>query len=60
MNFKDRVSAFMCTNASGTGKVETAIIGKAKSPRCLRRRAYPLKNFSQVNAWSESATFRKW
>ena len=60
MNFKDRASAFMCTNVSGTEKMEMAIIGKAKSSRCFRRRARPLRHFSKANAWSDSATFRKW
>ena len=50
MNFEDRVSVFMCTNASGTEKVEMTIIGRAKSPRCFRRRACPLECLSQANA----------
>lgn len=60
MKFKDRVSAFMCANADGTAKVDMAIIGKAKNPRCFRSRDCPLKYFSQTNAWSDSETFLKW
>ena len=60
MNFKDRASAFMCTNASGTDKMEMAIVGKAKSSRCFRRRARLLRHFSKANAWSDSATLHKW
>lgn len=60
MKFKDRVSAFMCANADGSAKVDMAIIGKAKNPRCFRSRDCPLKYFSQTNAWSDSATFLKW
>ena len=61
MTFKDRVSAIVCSNADGTGKVRMAIIGKAKDPRCFRgKNNFPVKYFSQANAWSDSATFRKW
>ena len=56
MKFKD----LMCANADGTTKVNMAIIGKAKDPRCFRVRACPLKYFSQINAWSDSKTFRSW
>lgn len=60
MTFKDRVSAFVCCNADGTAKVDMAIIGKSKEPRCFRAAASPLKYFSQTNAWSDTATFLKW
>lgn len=60
MKAKDRVSAYMCTNATGTAKVSMAIIGKAKNPRCFRSSPCPLKYFSQANAWLDSATFKKW
>lgn len=60
MHFKDRLSAFMCTNASGTDKVEMVIIGKAKNPRCFEKNKCCLKYFQQANAWADTATFRKW
>lgn len=60
MTFKDRLSAIMCCNADGTAKVDPAIIGKAKEPRCLKGQECPLPYFSQANAWSDTATFRKW
>lgn len=60
MKAKDRVSAIMCTNAPGTFKVPMTIIGKSKNPRCFRRRDPPLKYLSQANAWSDTATFRRW
>ena len=59
MHFNDRVSAFMCADADGSAKVDMAIIGKAKNPRCFRDRDCPLKYFSQANAWSDAATFLK-
>lgn len=60
MKAKDRVSAYMCTNATGTGKVPMSIIGKSKNPRCFRIGPCPIKYFSQANAWSDSATFKLW
>ncbi|CAB1099057.1 unnamed protein product [Ectocarpus sp. CCAP 1310/34] len=60
MYFKDRLSAFMCCNADGTAKVDMAIIGRAKEPRCFKSAPSPLKYYSQTNAWSDSATFLKW
>ena len=51
----------MCTNATGTGKVPIAVIGsKSKSPRCFRATPCPVNYFAQANAWSDSATFKKW
>ena len=60
MYFKDRMSAIMCSNADGTAKVDMAIIGRSKVPRCFTDAPSPLKYFSQANAWSDSATFLKW
>ena len=60
MTFKDRLSAIVCCNADGTAKVELAIIGKAKEPRCLRGVECALPYFSRANAWSDTATFLKW
>ncbi|CAN0298812.1 unnamed protein product, partial [Pylaiella littoralis] len=50
MKAKDRVSAYMCTNATGSGKVPMSIIGKSKNPRCFRKAPPPIKYFSQANA----------
>lgn len=60
MKAKDLLSAYMCTNATGSGKVPTAIIGKSKNPRCFRRKKPPVKYFQQANAWSDGVTFQKW
>ncbi|CAB1098723.1 unnamed protein product [Ectocarpus sp. CCAP 1310/34] len=60
IHFKDRLSAIMCCNADGTAKVDMAIIGRAKEPRCFKNGGSPLKHFSQTNAWFDFATFLKW
>ena len=59
MHYKDRVSAFMYTNAPGTDKVDMTIIGKAKSPRCFKGRKCPLTFFSQAKTWADNVTYRK-
>lgn len=60
MEIKDRLSAYMCTNATGSAKVPLAIIGTSKSPCCFRRKPPPVKYFQQVNAWSDGVTFQQW
>ena len=60
MKAKDRVSVYMCTNATGTAKVPMSIIGKSKNPRCFRVTPCPIKYWSQANAWSDGPTFKTW
>ena len=60
MKAKDSVSAYMCTNATGTANVPMSIIGKSKNPRCFRVTPCPIKYWSQANAWPDGPTFKKW
>lgn len=60
MGPQDRVTSFVCTNATGTLKVPMAIIGKSASPACFRKEAPPVSYFSQKNAWSDIVIFQKW
>ena len=50
MKAKDRVPAYMCTNATGTGTVPIAIIGKFKGPRCFRATPCPIRYLARANA----------
>lgn len=59
MKAKGRVSAYMCTNATGSAKVPMSIIGKSRNPRYFRLRLPPIKYFLQSNVWLDGATFRK-
>lgn len=59
MKAKDRVTAYMCTNASGR-RVPLSLIGTAKDPRCFRIRKSPVMYFSQKNAWSDARVFKQW
>ena len=60
MKVKDRITAYVGTNADRTCKLPMAIIGTPMNPRCLRLGKPPVPYFSQRNAWSESVTFKKW
>ena len=60
MKANARVSIYVCTNATGTLKVPLAFIGKSKTPRCFRKGLPPVSYFTQISAWSDTATFQKW
>lgn len=60
MGAKDRITAYVCTNADGSQKLPMAIIGKAAKPRCFRLGAPAVPYFSNSTAWSNTGTFRKW
>ena len=59
MGAKDRVSAFVCTNAIGSLKLPMALIGKSANLRCFRAGQPAVPYFSQRNAWSDTVTFKK-
>lgn len=60
MQAKDRVTAYVATNATGTRKVPLSLVGTAKSPRCFKLRDSPVRYFCQANAWSDVRVFREW
>lgn len=60
MKAKDRLSAYVCTNATGSAKVPLAIIGKSETPRCFRHKQPPVKYFQQANAWPDGVTLLNW
>ena len=57
---KDRLSLVVCANCTGTHKVPCTLIGKPKSPACIKNREWPLKYISQEKAWMDVATCWKW
>jgi hypothetical protein len=57
---KDRVTLVVCANATGSHKISCALIGKAKSPACIKNRAWPVPYFSQNKAWMDKETCWKW
>lgn len=49
MEAKDRISVYLCTNATCSLKVPISMIDKAQNPRCFKRRPWPVKYFAQKN-----------
>lgn len=60
MGAKNRVTAYMCTNADGSAKMPLSLIGTAANPRCFRNGKLPCKYYSQKNAWSDTRVFNLW
>lgn len=61
MDEKDRVSIYLCANASGTVKVPISIIGKSVKPRRYEKQSLPIKCFAQDKGSSDGGgTFRRW
>jgi hypothetical protein len=59
MKDKNRVTAFICTNITGT-KVPLAYIGKSKTPRCFKKNKVPMRYFNQKNGWCDGVVAKKW
>lgn len=58
---KARVSVLLATNADGSQKLRPLVIGKSKSPRCLRNAlSLPVTYRSNTKAWMTGELFRKW
>ncbi|CAM9821907.1 unnamed protein product [Phaeothamnion confervicola] len=60
MKAKDRITIYVCTNASGKQKVPLAVIGAAKNPRCFRGKQLPVTYFQQNRAWSDQRVMALW
>lgn len=62
MKLKDRITIYICTNATGNQKIPLAMIGNAKNPRVLGKdnRKELFKYYSQEKAWSDQKTYKKW
>ncbi len=54
---KDRVTLYVCTNATRTDKFPLSMIGRAKKPRCFRNHANKLDYYSQAKAWFDTKIF---
>ena len=57
---KDRVSVAVCSNVTGTHKIPCTLIGKAKEPRCIKGRNWPIPYYSQKKAWMDVEVCWKW
>lgn len=58
---KDRITALLAVNMTGTDKRPLLIIGKSKEPRCFRGvKRLPVTYESNSNAWMTGDLFTKW
>lgn len=58
---KERLTAMMCANASGTHRLPILIIDKYKRPRCLKNvKHLPVVYKAQKNAWMDRTVFHEW
>jgi hypothetical protein len=57
---KERITFLLCTNGSGTHKLEPLVIGKAANPRAFKNAKIPVLYKSSSNAWMTSCIFKDW
>ena len=57
---KERVSLVVCANATVTHKIPYTLIGKPKSPACIKNWEWPVKYIRQNKAWMDVATCWEW
>ena len=57
---KDRVTLVLCTNATGSHKIASLMIGTSKRPRCFRGETIPLEYAQQKSAWMDRTVYRHW
>lgn len=57
---KDRVTAMLCANASGSHKVPLLTIGKYQHPRCFKGKKLPVPYHYQSRAWMDTKVFLYW
>ena len=58
---KERVTAMVCANMSGTDKRPMLIIGKSAKPRCFNNvKSFPTEYDANKKAWMTSELFIKW
>lgn len=58
---KDRLTALVCANVSGSHKTKLFVIGKFKKPRAFKNVAHlPVHYEATQNAWMTAAIFKWW
>ncbi|XP_041357847.1 tigger transposable element-derived protein 6-like [Gigantopelta aegis] len=58
---KERITALVACNMSGTDKRHLMVIGKSKNPRCFRGVTdIPVDYQNNANAWMAGVLFRQW
>uniref|UniRef100_H3AZQ1 DDE-1 domain-containing protein n=1 Tax=Latimeria chalumnae TaxID=7897 RepID=H3AZQ1_LATCH len=58
---KDRLTVFLCSNATGIDKFEPLVIGRHKNPQCFKNlKHFPTLYDSSSNACMTGTIFKKW
>ncbi|XP_052074066.1 tigger transposable element-derived protein 4-like [Mytilus californianus] len=58
---KERLTVMVCTNMSGSEKVEILVIGKSVNPRCFKNvKTLPTQYEANKKAWMTSEIFTNW
>ena len=58
---KERITALVCANMSGTDKLPMFVLGKSAQPRCFKNvRSLPTQYDANAKAWMTGAIFTKW
>ena len=58
---KERITAMVCTNMSGTDKRPLLVIVKSSKPRCFNNvKSFPTEYDANKKAWMTSKIFVKW
>lgn len=58
---KERLTALLCCNASGTEKLRPLIIGKSIKPRCFKNvKFFPCEYAANNSAWISAKIFSQW
>lgn len=60
---KDRITAMVCANASGSHRFPLLIVGKSIKPRSFKNlnlNALPVQYYAQKNAWMSQDIFQDW
>lgn len=57
---KERRTALLCCNASGSKKIKPLLIGKSQKPRCFRNKILPVDYTHSKNAWMTCVLFKSW
>lgn len=58
---KQRLTVLLCTNSTGTHKIQPLVIGKSLKPRCFKNvKSLPVEYKANKNAWMTSKLFSEW
>ena len=58
---KERITALVCANMSGTDKLPMFVLGKSSKPRCFKNvKSLPTQYDANAKAWMTGAIFTKW